>query len=494
MAEVIVLALETGFEEVALHLLKSRAGTTFELHLPASPLVLGLHSRRERFTWAVLRDPDLLHYSIGCSGHDTCQNFVQECGGNGLVKLAIHWLDLPILHALLQAGVEVTGEDVTEAIKSGSRELVQLLVEFGGDIEYSPSMEWDSWETLRDLTDLGEMVNYMSGDDLKELYSRNRDLAIDLLGRFKSKSGIGRFGTPLLHAAIIAKDAPMVKDLMNNGVYTGFYNDETKTALALAILHADDDEATEILLPLIRKTRSINQIVSWDGPTHSDREQFYQGMAIYSMETPLLVAIETGRESVVRLLLEQEADINGLAIGTTITPVQKAAALGFFALTKLLISLGADVNAKPLGPFGATAVQLAAMSGYAGIVSLLIEEHADVTAPASREGRTAIEGAAENGRVDTVQLLLNTGRFDSEPGAGQAKSAMVLAEKRGHEAVVDLLRSHVSELPTTPPSESDSPRPTHCSRFSEEDRWNLRKNVWRVSSSDEIAYSMDRLW
>jgi len=300
----------------------------------------------------------------------------------------------------------------------------------------------------------------VSGSELVHIYRINRDRALDLVGRIKDKFPrmVGQYFTPLLHAAIASKDSRLVKYMIECGASTGIYCG--RAALAEAIIHADQGEASEILSLLLGQTSHLDSVVLRDTRSSTSKVANIRILdAVEYMETPLLVAIGTKRESVVRLILERGADVNERPIGVTRTPLQKAAEVGSFTLTKLLISLGANVNASALGRWGATAVQFAARGGYAGIVALLSEEHANVTAPSGYFRRTAIKTAAVNGRIDTVRLLLNTGKFDDQPGVGQVQDALSRAKKNGHQEVVDQLRRHLENL---------QPPEGHTETFSEE--------------------------
>lgn len=157
--------------------------------------------------------------------------------------------------------------------------------------------------------------------------------------------------------------------------------------------------------------------------------------------TGLMVAIETGLEEAVNLLLDYGADVNARPrIRTTRTALQYAAELGNLDMVRLLISRGADVNssASPYG--GATAVQFAAMSGNCNLVAYLLDHGAQLGALPSRvDGMWPLEGAAANGRLDMIRYLweLNVrlvagGTFLDGFSERHCLRAMNFARENGH--------------------------------------------------------------
>lgn len=167
--------------------------------------------------------------------------------------------------------------------------------------------------------------------------------------------------------------------------------------------------------------------------------------------TALCVAVETGREDAVNMLLDYGADVNARPlIRTTRTALQFAAELGNADMVRLLISRGADVNSKAPSHRGATALQFAAMSGNCNIVAHLLDYGAQLDALPSRiDGMWPLEGAAANGRLDMIRFLweLNamavmTGTFPDGFSERHCLRAMNFARENGHIGC----RDFISEL------------------------------------------------
>jgi ankyrin repeat protein len=161
-------------------------------------------------------------------------------------------------------------------------------------------------------------------------------------------------------------------------------------------------------------------------------------------ETALMLAVETGREDVVQLLLRNKADVNKKPdLSIKRTPLQYAAEKGNLDMVRLLLRYGADVNCEPAIRSGGTALQLAAISGNCNLAGELLNRGAQLHAlPSKVNGRWPLEGAAEHGRLDMIEFLWNA-REISLDGAGfqrrQCLRAMDFARSNGHLGCRDLV-------------------------------------------------------
>jgi ankyrin repeat protein len=126
-------------------------------------------------------------------------------------------------------------------------------------------------------------------------------------------------------------------------------------------------------------------------------------------ETALMLAIMTGRDDLVQLMIDHGADVNkGARLSNKASPIQCAAKVGHLNMVQLLIKCGSDVNGKAALRSGGTALQFAAISGNCNIVAELLKHGARLDAlPSKVNGRWPLEGAAEHGRLDMIQFLWN---------------------------------------------------------------------------------------
>ena len=116
----------------------------------------------------------------------------------------------------------------------------------------------------------------------------------------------------------------------------------------------------------------------------------------------LYTASKEGFEKIVRILVEDGADIN--VQGVAGNSLYVAAQEGYQVIVRLLLDTGADVNSQ--GVIG-SALQAASRAGHERIVQLLLDSGAD---PNSQGLNTnALQAALQEGHERIVQLLLDSG-------------------------------------------------------------------------------------
>lgn len=170
--------------------------------------------------------------------------------------------------------------------------------------------------------------------------------------------------------------------------------------------------------------------------------------------TPLQGAAWTGNETLVRLFLQEGANINSPARGqfgcTALQciclwrPAMEEEHQRKIRICHLLINQGADVNATPSGR-KYTALGCTALVGDLELAALLLREGANINAPGSR-GMTALDEAATYGRIDMVKFLLNANALSSVRGATGYDRAIDMAEHCGNPAIEDLIREHAAKV------------------------------------------------
>lgn len=152
---------------------------------------------------------------------------------------------------------------------------------------------------------------------------------------------------------------------------------------ATAIMLATGEGQTDIVSSLIKKGANINQI---------DSQEF----------TALHYAVFQNRKEIVRLLIENKADVN-LGIYSAL---MTASENNYYAIAKILIENNANVNA--INEKGNTALMLASRSGNLEIVDFLIKNKADINLK-NRNGYTAFQLALKNKQEKVVELLRSKG-------------------------------------------------------------------------------------
>ena len=151
-------------------------------------------------------------------------------------------------------------------------------------------------------------------------------------------------------------------------------------------------------------------------------------------ETPLTIAASQGHEAVVRLLLENGADVD-LCAENGNTALDCAADAGYVSVTKLLLDFGADPNKARLYNALKSARKRSRQSersmSAAGIP-------AEVVQAAKRQDLSPLLIAASIGDTDVVKKLIDNGSY-LEDVNNDGHTPLMLAGLRGHIHVMEAL-------------------------------------------------------
>jgi uncharacterized protein len=172
-----------------------------------------------------------------------------------------------------------------------------------------------------------------------------------------------------------------------------------------------------------------------------------------TIEPSLLCAAWKGDVATVRKLLSSgvnpdSTDDNGICEGrpnraTAIsssgdTPLMRAAGCGHTEVVKLLLEDGADINARDSE--GNTAISGAAYYMHADIVDLLLTRGADINVK-DMDGNTLLMNAAGNGRLEVVKFLLSKGA-DVNVQDDNGTTALMFAAGFRHREIMQVLLDH----------------------------------------------------
>ncbi|ODM15197.1 hypothetical protein SI65_09436 [Aspergillus cristatus] len=152
------------------------------------------------------------------------------------------------------------------------------------------------------------------------------------------------------------------------------------------------------------------------------------------VNSSLRVAAFTGREDIVKMLLDYAADVNsqGDFLGNAL---QAASYHGNGRLVRQLLQAGANVNSHA-GHYG-TALQAASYRGHLWIVQTLLNHEADANFRGGYYG-SSLHAASYKGHVQVVQVLLDHGA-DVNLQGGILGTALQAATVMGHVRVAQLL-------------------------------------------------------
>ncbi len=183
-------------------------------------------------------------------------------------------------------------------------------------------------------------------------------------------------------------------------------------------------------------------------------------------KTPLMIAAEAGRSSIVRILLNKGAYSSVIAADNRgFTALHGATYGGHLAVTTLLLEAGADPDA--LTTTWCTPVLLAADRGHREVIEALLKAGADpqlspFTQPtlrclveagadlqaAHRDGFTPLHLAAQNGHLEAVTTLVSFGA-DVHASVSEGYVSLFLAAIEGHAEVVRKLVASGADLQAT---------------------------------------------
>ena len=111
--------------------------------------------------------------------------------------------------------------------------------------------------------------------------------------------------------------------------------------------------------------------------------------------SPLGLACFFNHPEIAQLLIENGADVNAASQNQMrVSPIHSAVAARNTPLVKLLLDQNADINATQTG--GYTALHAAAQNGDEELIKLLLEQRADINAMTD-SGKTPMELAIESG-------------------------------------------------------------------------------------------------
>ena len=157
----------------------------------------------------------------------------------------------------------------------------------------------------------------------------------------------------------------------------------------------------------------------------------------YSLDCGLVRAAERGQEKVVRILIENGADVNFIHMGPT-CPLSAALKSGNVRVLELLLGNGASFDSWHVrcsnSPF-----QLAAAYGDVNILQLLLNRGQDINA--AGQGGTAFRTAASNGDYEMARFLLKNGADINSNGGWMGTALEAAVSKRDYKMARFLLEN-----------------------------------------------------
>ncbi|WP_438456617.1 ankyrin repeat domain-containing protein [Wolbachia endosymbiont of Kerria lacca] len=154
--------------------------------------------------------------------------------------------------------------------------------------------------------------------------------------------------------------------------------------------------------------------------------------------TPLHYAVQNGHKEVVKILLQNKADVNAETTNQGLTPLHVAAQDGHKEVVEILLQNKAEVNAETTDKGwnegwneGWTPLHYAVQNGHKEVVKILLQNKADVNAETTDKGWTPLHVAAQDGHKEVVEILLNNGaKVNVEDNSGKTPLDSIGKDKR----------------------------------------------------------------
>nr|POF17867.1 isoform 2 of ankyrin-3 [Quercus suber] len=353
------------------------------------------------------------------------------------IEPTIAWNNLPLLEDLIFAGaLELCEETLSTAVDLSSTACLEHLCQLG---EMRVSVALCQAVRMNEISAVKLFLRYnteaLREETLEIAMDRGSDMFQLILQycRQTRPKGIRRLGRSALVKAIESGRHHLAWSLIDAGAAlpTSLRSGEQPLAVAMRSNLSTNLGLVEMILEHDFPIESVIDIGAVNSVNRKDRR------------TALMVAISTGSQAMVQLILKYGANVNTPASrGALRTPLQLAAEIGSLKVVQLLLIAGADINAAPAQRSGLTALQAAAKGGFLGLVELLVGHGADPTSPGGPvDGRCAIEAAAEHGRTDMVSYLHRLGVWPTE----KLKSAMYFAKDSGYDSTVKVLQRAIKD-------------------------------------------------
>jgi len=397
--------------------------------------------------------------------------------------------DVALAKSLISEGVEVDEEDengetaLTIACRNGHKELVELLIKEGADINANGQpLHAAAWEGHKDIVELlldsgadvdaikgknrwtplhsacnrgnvevaevlivnGADVNALSGYDSTPMYeafwNKHWDTVKLLINNGADVNHVRKDESPPIHYAIRSNDTEVAKLLVNHGADFNREDYEGWTAFRYAVGYGN----VELVDFLIAKGAKVSDFhfAAWRGDLTVVERFLDQGTDVNIKDdqfnwTPLHWATFTSQRATVEFLIAKGADVNAGGQWND-PPLHYAAVNGHKGLVELLLAKGAEVNAKDNG--GKTGLHDAAWVGHLEIVELLIGSGADLNAEDGSD-RAPLYRAVDKNHPKVVGLLATNGA-DVNAKDKYNRTSLYIAYQRGDDEIIDLLSKY----------------------------------------------------
>jgi ankyrin repeat protein len=452
-------------DNTALHVAASRG------HLPSVNVLLDRNAKVDRYN---LGFETPLFLAAG-GGHTKVAEALLQRKASVNLKCADEWSALhkavdssqqEMVRLLLSHGARITATTsrglypLHRACGRGHYEVMDLLLRHGAPVEATTDDGWTALhgaarsgqvEVVRILLQNGSDPNHETIEYRTPLHHACRGGHVEivqlLLGHGANPLVKDRYGQLPIHRAAKG-DNPRVLQLLLSSKpgQISALDDFSATPLDVAestgsfasgdfLRHAMCSE-----LGLVEDTKTALELAIEDGDAGLVKMLVDDGADVNSMGprawTALEQALQGDMEEIASILLRTGADVN-VKGARSWRALHVAARKGNPNTVDLCLRHGADINAVTV--WQQTALHLACYSGNEKSIRLLIDKGCDIEAPDSRLTRP-VHIAASNGHEGALRILFEKG-ISLEARAGESRRSIQACAARGcHYALVEFLR------------------------------------------------------
>ena len=220
-----------------------------------------------------------------------------------------------------------------------------------------------------------------------------------------------------------------------------------KSSLHIIAAINDTQQATELCRQLLQRISNTKNREYLLNMTTVDEFNIH-GTTVRARVAAIHIAAYSNNSGVVRMLCEEYGVDTNCSTSEMLKekPIRSITALHWAAwswhteVVKVLLDNKADLNARRTDD-GATALHTAAYSGHREIVKLLLDNKADVNARRTNDDATPLYFAAQNGHTDVVKVLIdNKADVNARSPRYFGEKPVDAARRNHHSAIVDLFR------------------------------------------------------
>ena len=382
----------------------------------------------------------LFHFAAQAGHWNLMENLVTEyCqhevpSDETLLIACRHGQDLIVSNLMRRFEFDISdGRAVSAAVAAGHADVLTCLIDLG-----QGSAEDGKKSSSYNITANGSpLLNLAATNGHEEVV----DVILDRISdsdSFRVNELDQRTGRTALFSAVMSGNENMIRKLLARGA-------EIKAHGNTAIHTAAECGHQEIMRTLLEiATGDINSGIDDEDGVKKSYPQILLDSYDAGGEYPIHIAAKNGHPDVLRILLENEADIEARTRVREWRALHLAAAGGHEAVIRLLLQHGASTYADTKG--GMKALHLAVEGGHDGVVRALLNEsptHGDwINADYTYMARL-IEMAAKNGLDAVLHTLL-------EDRAGVsvtwiAEHALQVAKLRDYENAITVLKNLLRE-------------------------------------------------